>query len=61
MPTYHIVWELDVKADSVEDAVEQALEIQQDLENTATIFEVIQHRDDGSIPPRGIKVVFKRD
>jgi hypothetical protein len=44
MPTesYHVVWEIDIKADSPEEAAAQALIVhRRDLESTATMFTVV--------------------
>ena len=38
---YRVVWEIDLDAESVEDAARQALEIQRDPESIATCFIVI--------------------
>lgn len=40
MPEYHVVWEIDLKADSPEDAARQALEIQRDPFSTSTVFKI---------------------
>ena len=37
---YKISWEIDIEADTPEDAVRQALAIQRDPESLATVFEV---------------------
>jgi hypothetical protein len=40
MPTYRVVWTIDVDADSAKEAAAKALEIQRDKESTATVFSV---------------------
>jgi len=40
MVNYKIKWEIDIEADSPEEAVGKALEIQRDVESLANIFEV---------------------
>jgi hypothetical protein len=45
MGTYRVVWEIDVEAESAEDAARQALEIQRDPESTGIIFDV--YAEDG--------------
>lgn len=38
MTLYHVSWEIEIDADSPEQAAEEALDIQQDPESTATLF-----------------------
>lgn len=40
MAAYRVAWEIDLEADSPEDAARQALEIQRDPNSTATAFKV---------------------
>lgn len=40
MTDYTVKWEINIEADSAEDAARQALEIQRDPESQATVFEV---------------------
>lgn len=40
--TYKIVWTIEVEADYARHAAKQALEIMQDKESTATVFEVTE-------------------
>lgn len=40
MPQYHVIWEIDLEAESSEDAALQALGIHRDPESTATVFSV---------------------
>ena len=40
MRTYRVKWEIDIEAYSPRDAAEQALDIQQDPESTAVVFDV---------------------
>lgn len=46
MKRYLVSWEIDIYAESFEDAALQALGIQQDPESTATVFRVTLHRED---------------
>jgi len=46
MTKYNVTWEIDVEADSVEEAALQALEIQRDPAGTATVFEVQEHGEE---------------
>ena len=43
---YRVVWEIDIDADSIEDAARKALEIQRDPESTATCFTITNARGD---------------
>lgn len=47
MPTYPVVWRIDIDAESPEEAARQARSIQQDPDNIATFFEV--QTDDDTI------------
>jgi hypothetical protein len=38
MTTYTVIWEIDVDADTHEDAAREALHIQRDPESIATVF-----------------------
>lgn len=40
MPEYHVKWEVDLEADSPEEAARQALEIQRDLGSVTSVFTV---------------------
>ena len=46
MAQYLVTWEIDIEADSDEEAAAKALEIQRDPESTATFFRVT-HRNSG--------------
>lgn len=48
MKTYRVIWEIDIEADSPEQAVKEALDIQRDNseENIATVFTVIDRKTD---------------
>ena len=37
---YHVKWEIDLRADSPEDAARQALEVHRDLDSIACVFTV---------------------
>ena len=39
--SYRVVWEIDIDADTPEDAARQALDIQHDYNSDATVFDVI--------------------
>lgn len=39
MPTYRVVWEIDIDADSPREAAQRALEMQRDPESTALVFD----------------------
>lgn len=41
MAEYRVIWEIDIEADSPEEAAEKALIIQRDPESTATNFTVV--------------------
>ena len=40
MHTFKVTWEIEIEADTPEDAARQALAIQRDPESIATVFEV---------------------
>lgn len=40
MPQYHVIWEMELDAESPEDAALQALGIHRDPESIATVFSV---------------------
>lgn len=40
MPEYLVQWEIELSAESPEDAAAKALEIQRDPDSTATVFDV---------------------
>lgn len=40
MPLFRVTWEIDIEADSPEDAAREALRIQRDTESIATVFDV---------------------
>jgi len=40
MSAYRVIWEIDVEADSPVEAAREALDIQRDVDSTATFFEV---------------------
>lgn len=40
MPQYHVIWEIDLDAESPEDAALQALSIHRDPQSIATMFSV---------------------
>lgn len=42
MKTYHVLWEIDVEAESPREAAEKAQAIQQDTQSIATVFDVIE-------------------
>ena len=42
---FTVTWEIDVEADSHEEAAQKALEIQRDPESIATCFEVVEKDD----------------
>lgn len=41
MPEYYVRWDIDLKAESPEDAARTALAIMRDPDSLATVFEVI--------------------
>lgn len=40
---YRVIWEIDIEADSPEDAAKKAREIQRDPKSTAVYFKVTEH------------------
>lgn len=50
MNEYRVKWEIDIEAESEEDAAKIAFDIQNEPEHIATIFEVLQHNmnEDGT-------------
>lgn len=40
---YTVIWEIDIEAESPEQAAEKALEIQRDPSSTATVFDVVHN------------------
>lgn len=44
---YRVAWCIDIEAVSPEAAAREALRIQRDPESTATVFEIVERRDDG--------------
>ena len=40
MATYHVMWEIEIEADSHHEAAREALKIHRDPESTATVFYV---------------------
>lgn len=38
---YHVIWEIDIHADSPQEAAKKALSIHRDPESIATVFDVI--------------------
>lgn len=47
MPTYHVLWEINVEADSVREAAEKAQAIQRKPDSTATVFVVYPQKEGG--------------
>jgi len=43
MPQYHVLWEIDLEAESPEDAALQALGIHRDPQSVATVF-AVEHK-----------------
>ena len=43
---YHVMWEIDIKADSQEEAARIALDIQRNPESAATVFTVTDEEDE---------------
>jgi hypothetical protein len=46
---YHVVWEIDIYAQSHLEAAKEALAIQQDRNSTATVFDVTEGNSDKTI------------
>ena len=44
MQTFHLVWEIDIDANSPREAAEKALAIQKCPDSIATVFQVIDER-----------------
>jgi len=47
MPEYHLVWEIDLTADSPLEAAKEALDVQRDLSSVASVFTVTD--EDGNV------------
>ena len=45
MNEFRVAWEIDVEADSADEAARKALEIHRDPESTATVFQVYNLED----------------
>lgn len=43
---YHVMWEIDIEADSQEEAARIALDIQRNPESAATVFTVTDEEDE---------------
>jgi hypothetical protein len=43
---YHVVWEIDINAQSPRDAAKEAQAIQQDKDTVATVFDVTEEDSD---------------
>jgi hypothetical protein len=56
MPSYRVIWRIDIQAESAVDAAERAREVQRDPESIASLFEVIERpgpgRETGHSTPR---------
>jgi len=46
---YRVKWEIDIEADSQEEAVKEALKIQRDTNSIATVFEVTSINNDRKV------------
>jgi len=46
MPEFKITWDIELNADSPEEAAEEALEIMRDIHNEALAFEVVEQGTD---------------
>jgi hypothetical protein len=44
MPSYKVVWEIEIESDTPRTAAEEAREIQQDVFSTATVFSVTDEK-----------------
>ena len=42
MPTYRVIWRIDIQAESAVAAAERARDVQRDPESIASLFEVIE-------------------
>ena len=47
MPTYRVIWRIDIQAESAVAAAERAREVQRDPESVASLFEVIERPGPG--------------
>lgn len=47
MSEYRVIWEIDIEAETAEDAARQALEIQRNPESIATVFGVAKRLPGG--------------
>lgn len=47
MPTYRVIWRIDIQAESAVAAAEQAREVQRDPGSIASLFEVIERPSPG--------------
>jgi hypothetical protein len=41
MKTFHILWEIDIEAETAEEACRKALAIQRDPQSISTVFDVV--------------------
>lgn len=48
MPDYHVTWEIELYADTPEDAARQARKMQLDPDSIGDVFEVIEIGGDGT-------------
>ena len=46
---YHVVWEIDIYAQSPREAAKEAQAIQQDMDSTATVFDVTEEDGDTTV------------
>lgn len=61
VPEFYVMWDIDLTADSPEEAARLALEIQRDPTSTATTFEVTESTEYGwSHTPQEIIVTDER-
>ena len=49
LKTFHVVWEIDIDANTPRRAARKALQIQRDAGSTATVFDVTQHDTDTTV------------
>ncbi len=49
MAHYRVKWEIDIEADTAQEAAQQALDIQRDAESTATVFHVDRWLDNNGL------------
>lgn len=47
MPTYRVIWRIDIQAESAVAAAKRAREVQREPESIAPLFEVIECRSPG--------------